>query len=81
MTRCRKAIDQRNWVELVSIVHNIASKARRVSDVAKTRAAGITDLQTKIRVRESVKILEIGMCIDVPIYYCSLICNRSSNDA
>ena len=81
MTRCREAINQQNWVELVSVVHNIASKARRVSDVAKTRVAGITDLQTKIRVKESVKTLEIGMYIDFPLYYCSLICNRCSNNA
>ena len=81
MTRCRKAIDQQNWAELVSVVHNIASKARRVSDVAKTRAAGITDLQTKIRVKESVKTLEIGMWIDIPLNYCSLIYNRCRNNA
>ena len=58
MTQCREAIVEQNWVELVSAVHNIAAKARRVSEVAKTRLDSIKDHQQRRTVKEALTKLE-----------------------
>ena len=60
MIGCREATNKRDWAKVVDFVHKIATKARRVSDVARSRSNGLTDSKQKSKVREAVKLLEIG---------------------
>lgn len=60
MVECRKATNERDWAKVVSCVHSIATKARRVSDVARNRTAGMSDAEQRIEIRGAIKSLEIG---------------------
>jgi hypothetical protein len=61
MMICREAIDKRNWDDLALAVHNIAAKARRVSDVVKNKLPEITDIKLRNSVRDTIKALEISV--------------------
>ena len=60
MTRCRKAVEDKSWEELVTAAHNIAAKGRRIADVAKSRIAMVSDPKEERRLKLVVKAMEEG---------------------
>ena len=60
MAKCRDAVQNENWAELVEIVHGIAAKARRVVEVGRMAAGNTSDPSCKRSLEGAVKRLERG---------------------
>ena len=63
MEKCRTAMEKRKWHEVVVIVHEIAAKAKRFSDVSKNRTGSIPNQQLKKSIRGAIMNLELGTCM------------------
>lgn len=53
-------MEKRKWHEVVIIVHEIAAKARRFSEVSNNRTRSLPDQQLKKRIRTAIMNLELG---------------------
>lgn len=60
MKRCKAAVEKKKWHEVGAIVHDIAAKARRFSDVSKNRTKTIPNRQLRKQITGAIKDLELG---------------------
>lgn len=66
MARCRDAIQDGKWEELIRIVKGIAAKAGRIVEVGRATVEGASDKSYKIALAKAVENLERG--IHEPMY-------------
>ena len=58
MTKCRQAINEKNWVGLLSVAQSIAAKGRRLVEVGKVTVETISDPLQKTMITEALNDLE-----------------------
>ena len=61
MEKCRDAIQNGKWAELIGIVQGIAAKARRIVEVGKAAAENASDQSYKDALTRAVESLERGI--------------------
>ena len=62
MARCRDAIQNGRWSELIGIVQGIAAKAQRIVEVGRATIENASDQSYKTALSEAVEALERGIC-------------------
>ena len=60
MARCRDAIQNGKWAELIGIVQGIAAKAQRIVEVGRATIENASDQSYKTALSRSVEALERG---------------------
>ena len=60
MARCRDAIQNGRWAELIGIVQGIAAKAQRIVEVGRATIENASDQSYKIALSRAVEALERG---------------------
>ncbi len=75
MNKCRQAINDRNWEELLSISQSIAAKGKRVVEVGRITVESIRDTLHKTMITEALNNLEESKLYNnnVLLYYDSLL--------
>ena len=62
MARCRDAIQNGRWAELIGIVQGIAAKAQRIVEVGRATIENASDQSYKTALSKAVEALERGTC-------------------
>lgn len=60
MARCRDAIQNGKWAELIGIVQGIAAKAQRIVEVGRATIENASDQSYKTALSRAVEALERG---------------------